>query len=58
MAPGNDAALDYYLLPSSDLTIPRLRLAEENGITLDVYRFDNLEYFLNLVRRSKIWEAS
>jgi DNA invertase Pin-like site-specific DNA recombinase len=49
MAPSNDAALDYYLLPSSDLTIPRLRLAEENGITLDVYRFDNLEYFLNLV---------
>ncbi|MBX6382446.1 MAG: recombinase family protein [Microbispora sp.] len=42
MAPGNQEALDYYLLPRLDLSLPRLRLREHNGITLDAYRFDGL----------------
>jgi hypothetical protein len=35
--------MDYDLLPQIDMTSPRLRLAERNGIFLDAYRFDTLE---------------
>src|SRR5262249_45706794 len=39
----NQKALDYYLLPRLDMTAPRLRLAEHNGVSLDAYRFETLE---------------
>jgi DNA invertase Pin-like site-specific DNA recombinase len=58
MTATNDAILDYYLLPMAELTIQRLRLAEENGLTLDPYRFDSLDLFTSLVRRSSISEAA
>ena len=37
----NQSALDYYLLPRIDMTVPRLRLAQDNGISLDAYRFES-----------------
>jgi len=51
MAPGNQEALDYYLLP-------RLRLREHNGITLDAYRFDDLEALFDLAARTQILEVA
>ena len=39
----NRTPLDYYLLPSIDMTLPRIRLAEHNGLSLDAYRFDTLD---------------
>jgi hypothetical protein len=39
LEPGNQAILDYYLLPSIDQLSERLRLAPQNGLLLDVYRF-------------------
>eukprot|EP00903_Cladosiphon_okamuranus_P020643 g18953.t1 len=33
----NEAPRDYYLLPSIDITMARLRLAEQNGLSLDAY---------------------
>ncbi|WP_073196946.1 recombinase family protein [Roseovarius marisflavi] len=39
----NRRPLDYYLLPSLDMTLPRIRLAEHNGLSLDAYRFDALD---------------
>ena len=36
----NKNPLDYYLLPALDKSLPRLRLAENNGISIDSYRFD------------------
>jgi len=39
----NRAALDYYLLPRLDLANTRLKLAEDNGLGLDAYRFDSLD---------------
>jgi len=53
----NKAPLDYYLLPSLDITVDKLRLAEQNGIYLDVYRFENLDFFYSLARRVKIGVA-
>ncbi|MEO9781602.1 MAG: recombinase family protein [Sedimentitalea sp.] len=38
----NQRPLDYYLLPSLDMTLPRIRLAEHNGLSLDAYRFEKL----------------
>ena len=39
----NQKPLDYYLLPSLDMTLPRIRLAEHNGLSLDAYRFETLD---------------
>ena len=32
--------LDYYLLPSLDIILPRIRLAEHNGLSLEAYRLE------------------
>jgi len=54
MAPDNQSILDYYLLPSIDVSVPRLRLAEDNGVFLDTYRFDDLAYFFALAERVRV----
>ncbi len=53
----NRRALDYYLLPTIDMTETNLRIAEDNGIFLDAYRFDSLEYLFGMARRAKLREA-
>ena len=50
--------LDYYLLPSIDLTPQRLRLAEDNRLSLDSYRFPDLDYFFGMAERTHIKEAA
>ena len=54
----NEAPLDYYLLPSIDMSASRLKLAEQNGLSLDAYRFDNLDFFFALSGRTKFAEAA
>jgi DNA invertase Pin-like site-specific DNA recombinase len=54
----NRAPLDYYLLPKIDMNLPRLRLAENNGISLDAYRFDSLEPLFGLAARAKLSEVA
>ncbi|MGN6644539.1 MAG: recombinase family protein, partial [Verrucomicrobiota bacterium] len=54
----NDNIRDYYLLPAIDLTWENLRLAEHNGLHLDAYRFDTLEYFFGMAERVKLQEAT
>ncbi len=49
---------DYYLLPALDMTWGKLRMAEENGIYLDAYRFEALDYFYGMAERSRIEEAA
>ena len=44
----NQSALDYYLLPRIDMTAPNVRLAEDNGVSLDAYRFETLDAFFAL----------
>ena len=50
----NRQAFDYYLLPSIDISTPRLRLREENGFFLDAYRFDSLDSFFYLAARTQL----
>lgn len=54
----NQSALDYYLLPRIDMTAPRLRLAQANGIFLDAYRFEGLEALFELSARARLMEAA
>lgn len=58
MGSGNDAALDYFLFPSLDIAGGRLRLAEENGLSIDAYRFDDLEELFELSARIPFAEAA
>lgn len=51
MAPGNVEMQDYYLLPMIDMTASRLLLANANGLSLDAYRFDNLDFFFAMAER-------
>jgi hypothetical protein len=54
----NEGIRDYYLLPGIDMTWENLRVAEDNGIYLDAYRFDTLDYFFGMVERIKLQEAA
>jgi DNA invertase Pin-like site-specific DNA recombinase len=54
----NDRARDYYLLPGIDMTWEKLRVAEENGMYLDAYRFETLDYLLAMAERIKLQEAA
>ncbi|MBM4371919.1 MAG: hypothetical protein FJ098_09710 [Deltaproteobacteria bacterium] len=47
----NEGIHDYYLLPSIDMNFETLRLAEENGVYLDVYRQPDLGLFYELAER-------
>jgi DNA invertase Pin-like site-specific DNA recombinase len=54
----NEGIHDYYLLPAIDMTWENLRLAEENGVYLDAYCFQTLDYFFGMAERTKIKEAA
>jgi DNA invertase Pin-like site-specific DNA recombinase len=54
----NTNALDYFLLPHLDLTFEKLLLAEDNPVNLDTFRFDTLDFFFGMARRSRIPEAA
>lgn len=58
MQPGNADIRDYYLLPWLEYGAdPSLRLAPENGILLDTFRFDALDAFYDLARRTELAAA-
>lgn len=54
----NREPYDYYLLPAIDLAAGKLMLAEENGVGLDTYRFDTLDFLFGMAKRAKIPEAA
>lgn len=54
----NEGIRDYYLLPGIDMTWERLRVAEANGVYLDTYRCDTLDYFFTLTERINLEDAA
>lgn len=54
----NRQRLDYYLLPRIDMIRPALRLAEYNGLSIDAYRFDTLDYFFDMAARASLLEVA
>jgi len=54
----NSAPLDYYLLPRIDIATAKLKLAEENGLALDGYRFETLDAFYEFLEPVPVTEAA
>jgi DNA invertase Pin-like site-specific DNA recombinase len=54
----NQAPLDYYLLPRLDFGLPRISLADWNGIEFESYRFDTLDYLYGMAERTRIRRAA
>jgi DNA invertase Pin-like site-specific DNA recombinase len=54
----NRVPLDYYLLPSLDMTFESLMIAEDNPVSIETFRFDNLDFFFGMARRMRIPEAA
>jgi DNA invertase Pin-like site-specific DNA recombinase len=54
----NERPLDYYILPSIDMNANRIRMAEDNALSLDAYRFDSLTFFYSMATRTSFWEAA
>jgi hypothetical protein len=57
LQPGNAEIMDYYLLPRLDILMDRLSLRSENGLVLDVYRFNNLNFFMEIAQRVRMESA-
>jgi DNA invertase Pin-like site-specific DNA recombinase len=55
---GNIDVLDYYIFPAIDVLQERLGLAENNQLSLDVYRFENLRFFFSLSRRVRLEDVA
>jgi DNA invertase Pin-like site-specific DNA recombinase len=53
----NEGIRDYYVLPGIDMVWENLRIAEANGIYLDAYRFDTLDYFFGMAERVNLEDA-
>ena len=58
LSPGNQDILDYYLFPRVDILWQTLRLRPDNGVVLDLYRFENLKFFESLARTINVEEAA
>jgi hypothetical protein len=53
----NEGIRDYYVLPAIDMTWENLRVAEANGIYLDTYCCNTLDYFFGMAERVNLEEA-
>ena len=60
MDASNQAIRDYYLLPATDMVWGKypLRMGEKNGVYLDAYRFETMDYFFGMAQRVQIQEVT
>lgn len=58
MAEDNTSIYDYYLFPALEMNWSKMKLADDNGIFLDVFRYDSLDYFMEVSARCRIEEAA
>lgn len=54
----NEQPLDYYILPSIDMNASRIRMAEDNALSLDAYRFETLDFLYSMAAQTSFWEAA
>jgi DNA invertase Pin-like site-specific DNA recombinase len=54
----NEQPLDYYVLPSIDMSANRIRMAENNALSLDAYRFETLDFFYSMATQTSFQEAA
>jgi hypothetical protein len=58
MDAANHKPFDYFVLPKIDIASEKLRLAEENGLDLDGYRFETLDAFLEGLEPVRVTEVA
>jgi hypothetical protein len=58
MEQDNRIRRDYFILPMIDMTLPRLRLTQYNGFSLDAYRFDSMEQLFEMAARARLMEVA
>lgn len=54
----NQRPFDFYVFPRIDVASVQIRLAEENGLSLDAYRFETLDILNELAMPIRIREAA
>lgn len=54
----NRRPLDFYVFPRIDVASAQIRLAEENGLSLDAYRFETIDILYELAAPVRIREAA
>lgn len=54
MDAANEGVRDYYILPAIDMTWQTLRVAEDNGLYLDAYRFETLDPLMAMMPRTSV----
>ena len=50
----NRSPLDYYVLPFLDVQSARFRMGEDNGLFMDGYRYDTLDFFFGMAQTVRI----
>ena len=58
MDSNNHAPFDYYLFPHIDRLSDKLRLREDNDLSLDAYRFDDLNFIYDISTPVPLPEAA
>lgn len=58
MEAGNTQIRDYYLLPRIDGPPQKIQIKEENGVFLDAFRFDSLDYLFDMAARTPVRSAA
>ena len=56
MSPDNTSILDYYIFPRGPTFAAQLDVGAANGLAIDVHRFDDLSFVMNLARRVNVKE--
>ena len=54
----NEKILDYYLFPSLDPAWRKMRLAEQNPLSLDAYRFQTLDALVRMAARTRLTQIA
>jgi hypothetical protein len=54
----NERPLDYYILPSIDMNTNWIRMAEDNALALDAYRFESLDFLYSMAAQTSFREAA
>jgi len=54
----NERPLDYYILPSIDMNTSRIRMSEDNALSLDAYRFETLDFLYSMAAQTSFREAA
>jgi DNA invertase Pin-like site-specific DNA recombinase len=54
----NETILDYFVLPLAELLGKTIRILEHNQLALDIYRFDNLDFFFELCKKTTIGDIT